>query len=771
MFRSITSARTGSGFSDKAHRQAATKSHRGLLFALALTMMFIANTGLATAEEKIALVVGNSAYLKVPPLPNPVNDAADMAASLQRLGFAVKHVDNLDYREFRRALIDFGNAAKTADKAVIFYAGHGVEIDGKNWLIPVDAEIKSELDVYAEAINLETLIDISVMPKLIGLVILDACRNDPFTASNAAASRSLAKSTKDAGKGSKSAAKKPAAATMIPVEPAARGLVPVEINDNVLVAFAAAAGTTANDGTGRNSPYSGSLLRHVETPGLEINYVFRNVHDDVVRETRTQEPAVYGTLSSEEIYLKGDAAVAAANAEAEAERVAWTFVRSTSEIATLRRFAQQFPASTHVAEVNDRVAQLEGAEKFAWTIVQKQNSVAAYRAFLDLYPYSDNVESARVTLASLEAQPGRKKSDAGGVDLPKPPASTYQLAAASPEATTKDQDSVEKVWDVLKDSRDKNVVGSFAQKYPSQRHNRIPGNSDVGLRRVNSTELMLRTAQDNEVNLCFSGDASSCVAATGKYPDLVQLRFQLCRLKGHPKGCMQDAVDDARKRGLLVSAYTKSEKEKARNREYRQTVARVQQNVSNVVSNVVSTTVGNVVNQAVSNAVSSAVSQAASSAASAAASRAAAAAASSAASGAASRAASNAASRAAATAASNAASNAASKAASSAASRAAGSAASNAASNIRIPSDIGLKQDIHRLGVTEHGIELYRYRYIGDDTVYVGVMAQQVAPRVPAAVSQGDDGYLQVDYSLLGLDFLTWRDWTLRHSAGTEDTR
>ncbi len=757
MFKAIACATIRGGHSDPSHRPGDAKKRRGFLFGLALTILLIVNPTLATAEERIALVVGNSAYLKVPPLPNPVNDAADMAASLQRLGFTVRHIDNLDYKDFRRALIDFGNAAKTADKAVIFYAGHGVEIDGKNWLIPVDAEIKSELDVYAEAVNLETLIDISVMPKLLGLVILDACRNDPFAASNAAASRSLSKNGRDGGKASKSAAKKPSeqrAASNL-AEPAARGLVPVEVNDNVLVAFAAAAGTTANDGSGRNSPYSGSLLRHVETPGLEINYVFRNVHDDVVRETKTQEPAVYGTLSSEEIYLKGDAAVAAANAEAEAERVAWTFVRSTNEIATLRRFAQQFPASTHVAEVNDRIAQLEAAEKFAWNIVQKQNSVAAYRAFLELYPYSDNVEGARVTLASLEAQPGRKKSDAGGVDLPKPPASTYQLASASPEATTTDRDSVEKAWDVLKDSRDKNVVGSFAQKYPSQRNNRIPGSSDIGLRRVNPTELMLKTAQDNEVNLCFSGDAASCVAATGKYPDFIQLRFQLCRLKGHPKGCMQDAVDDARKRGLLVSAYTKSEKEKARNRQYRQTVARVQQNVSNVVSNVVSTTVSNVVSQAVSNAVSQAASRAASAAAS----------------NAAGRAASNAASNAAGRAASSAASNAASKAASSAASRAAASAASNAASNIRIPSDIRLKRDIHRLGATDRGLGIYRYRYIGDDTVYVGVMAQEVAERVPAAVSRGDDGYLQVDYGLLGLDFVTWRDWTLQHSAGagTED--
>ena len=143
------------------------------------------------AEGKIALVIGNSEYRKVERLTNPANDAADMATSLTRLGFNVKHLSDLDFAAFRRALIDFGNAARTAGKAVIFFAGHGVEIDGKNWLIPIDAEIRSEIDVYAKAINLETLIDISVMPKVIGLVVLDACRNDPFASTNLAAGRAL----------------------------------------------------------------------------------------------------------------------------------------------------------------------------------------------------------------------------------------------------------------------------------------------------------------------------------------------------------------------------------------------------------------------------------------------------------------------------------------------------------------------------------------------------------------------------------------------------
>ena len=197
-----------SGRPDLSFGQTLAKAVRAAAFGLTLVAFCVADPARASAEQKIALVIGNSEYRKVDRLTNPANDAADMAASLTRLGFAVKHLSNLDFAAFRRALIDFGNAAKTADKAVIFFAGHGVEIDGKNWLIPVDAQIKSEVDVYAEAINLETLIDISVMPKIIGLVVLDACRNDPFASTNLAAGRALSNPTNPAGKGSKDAAKK-----------------------------------------------------------------------------------------------------------------------------------------------------------------------------------------------------------------------------------------------------------------------------------------------------------------------------------------------------------------------------------------------------------------------------------------------------------------------------------------------------------------------------------------------------------------------------------
>ncbi|MBR0936627.1 caspase family protein [Bradyrhizobium jicamae] len=779
-------------------------SWRAKKAALVLTLFLTMHAGQAWAQDRIALVIGNSQYRKVNQLPNPVNDAADMTESLTRLGFTVKHLNDLDFDGFRRALIEFGKAARTADQAVIFFAGHGVEIDGKNWLIPIDAEVKSAVDVYAEAINLETLIDISITPKAIGLVILDACRTNPFAS---------AKETRTAATPPNPKSKK-SVISLVKSEDAARlpeafgGLAPVEVTDNVLVAYAAAAGTIARDGRGRNSPYSGSLLRHIETPGLEVNYLFRLVHDDVLNETKYQEPSVYGTLSKEEIYLKqGDTSgVASADDDPDPEALAWQFVRVTNDVATLRRFSDQFPASPHGTEVRERVAQLESAENLAWTIVERQKSVSAYRAFLDLYPYGDRVDQARSTLASLQASAPSDQAET--VELPRPPASKYHPNSASVSATRKNPVSVEKAWDVLKSSRDQRLLTDFSEMYPSLRSHRLPADSDFLLAPVNSTEWMLNTAQDEDVNQCFGGHSDACVKAIAKYPEYVQLTFQLCRTKGTNYSCMTRAIEEARKKGLLVSRFTRSELEKTRNKEYRRVASRVQDNVQNIVSNVVSNAVSTSVSNSVSAAVGRAASTAASAAASNAASRAASAAASHAAGKAASLAASNAAGRAASTAASNAAGRAASTAASHAAGRAASTAASNAAgraattaasnaagraastaastaaakaasnaaskaaaeaaaqaaanaaSNIRVPSDFRLKRDIVPLDVVHNGLQLYRYRYVGDSTYYVGVMAQDVAKRVPAAIDRGPHGYLRVDYGMLGLKLLTFTEWT-----------
>ena len=233
---------------------------------------------LPSTGNRVALVIGNSAYQKVPALPNPVNDANDISQSLTRLGFAVQTVTNASFDDMRRSIISFGRSAQSTDIAVVFFAGHGMEIGGENWLIPIDAELRSDTDAESEAVNLKTVVlQVSKATKL-GLVILDACRNNPFAAKM---QRSIRVRSVD------------------------RGFARTEPLENVLVAYSAKDGTTAADGNTRNSPFTAALLRNIQTPGLEVRFLFAHVRDDVMAATnREQQPFIYGSLSSEEIYFR-----------------------------------------------------------------------------------------------------------------------------------------------------------------------------------------------------------------------------------------------------------------------------------------------------------------------------------------------------------------------------------------------------------------------------------------------------------------------------------
>src|SRR5688572_4005632 len=212
--------------------------------ALAATALLFVS-GPAFAEKRVALVLGNSNYQNVAPLANPVNDSARIAATLKEAGFDV--VDSrrdLPAAETRRALRDFADRARDADIAVVYYAGHGIEVDGSNYLIPVDAKLERDTDVYDEALSLDRVL-IAIEPaKKLRLVILDACRDNPFAKSmkRTVASRAI-------GQG------------LAKVEPS---------SPNVLIAYSAKAGFTAADGDGQNSPFTAALSRHIATPGPDV---------------------------------------------------------------------------------------------------------------------------------------------------------------------------------------------------------------------------------------------------------------------------------------------------------------------------------------------------------------------------------------------------------------------------------------------------------------------------------------------------------------------
>lgn len=228
-------------------------------------------------QTRKALVIGIAAYESVPKLPNPINDATDIAAKLRTLGFSVREALDLSYDQFRIVLRDFSQDVTDADLGVVFFAGHGIEIGGQNYLIPVDARLRADRDVPFEAIPLDLVISSVEHGKGARLVLLDACRDNPFRARMTLANTSRSVS---------------------------RGLSRVDPTGGVLVGFAAKEGTTARDGDGRNSPYSTALLEYLDRPGLELRLLLGKVRDRVLDITgRMQEPFVYGALGGDEVYL------------------------------------------------------------------------------------------------------------------------------------------------------------------------------------------------------------------------------------------------------------------------------------------------------------------------------------------------------------------------------------------------------------------------------------------------------------------------------------
>lgn len=291
--------------------------------AAAAALLFV--SGPAFAEKRVALVLGNSAYQNVPPLANPVNDSTKIAATLKDAGFDV--VDSrrdLPAAETRRALRDFADRARDADIAVVYYAGHGIEVEGANYLIPVDARLERDTDVYDEAFSLERIL-IAIEPaKKLRLVILDACRDNPFSKNmkRTIASRAI-------GQG------------LAKVEPT---------SPNVLIAYAAKAGSTAADGDGQaNSPFTSALSRHLTKPGLDVRRAFGFVRDDVLKTTNNrQEPFVYGSLGGEDVALvpapRAAAAPAAPAPSAQAEvRRDYELALQIGNKSALNAFLAQYP--------------------------------------------------------------------------------------------------------------------------------------------------------------------------------------------------------------------------------------------------------------------------------------------------------------------------------------------------------------------------------------------------------------------------------------------
>jgi len=233
----------------------------------------------AWAEKRVALVIGISKYQSVPRLVNPARDADAMSVLFKKAGFdVVESGRDLGISDLRKSIRLFSDTSRDADISVVYYAGHGIEVDGTNYLVPADARLVSDFDVEDETISLDRVLKALDGAKRLKLVILDACRDNPFTKTM---KRTV--STRSIGRG------------LAKIEPSM---------SDTLVAYAAKAGAVANDGEGQNSPFAAALVKYIAEPGLDLRLAFGRVRDDVLKSTSyRQEPFVYGSLGGETVAL------------------------------------------------------------------------------------------------------------------------------------------------------------------------------------------------------------------------------------------------------------------------------------------------------------------------------------------------------------------------------------------------------------------------------------------------------------------------------------
>jgi uncharacterized protein len=277
---------------------------------------FIACAGVASAApDRVALVLGLGAYQTIEPLDNTRNDARGIAQTLERIGFDVTLSLDATGDQLRQLMDEFAFRSETADLALIYFAGHGVEVQGENFLIPVDAEIRSNLDVQRQSVSLKDLLSTVEHARKMRIVILDSCRDNPLGDIISLAQSDPAQSqvTDQATRGG------------------VGGLAPARPDRGTLVAFAARDGQVALDGVGENSPYARALMTKMAEPGLEISLMFRQVRDMVLQETRNlQEPHTYGSLTGIPFYLAG-AAEGQVDISAIAGQAAWAAIKPDQE--------------------------------------------------------------------------------------------------------------------------------------------------------------------------------------------------------------------------------------------------------------------------------------------------------------------------------------------------------------------------------------------------------------------------------------------------------
>lgn len=293
-----------------------------------------------SAAKRIALVIGNGAYTNAPPLRNPPNDARDMAATLKTLGFGVTSGINVGQREMKRLIREFGQKLKAGGSGLFYYAGHGVQSKGRNYLIPIDANIQSEAEVEDSSVDANLVL--SFMDEAqngLNIVILDACRNNPFARSFRSASDGLAQ---------------------------------VDAPTGTLIAYATAPGRVASDGTGQNGLYTSELLKQMRVPGLPVTEMFMRVRAEVMKQTGNKQvpweaSSLVGSFSfsnqqAASSTTAGNSSASDSKTDSAFELTFWNSIKDSKDAADFKSYLEQYPSGRFAALARNRLKTLAAAK-------------------------------------------------------------------------------------------------------------------------------------------------------------------------------------------------------------------------------------------------------------------------------------------------------------------------------------------------------------------------------------------------------------------------
>ena len=366
------------------------------VFLSLICMLFAADAASdsAKADKRVAFVVGNGAYKNVAALPNPPVDAKAMAAVLRNVGFDVVEGTNLNRDTMTERLLEFGKKAQGADIAVFFYAGHGIAISGTNYLLPIDADIKSEMDVkLGAAINIDLTLDQTMSDAKVKLVFLDACRDNPFAAkikSNSA--------TRSVSVGS--------------------GLAEMKSGEGTLIAFATGPGQTALDGhEGANSPFTRALIDNITQPGIEIQQAMTKVRAEVNEQTNKGQLPWGHTNLIGSVYLNPAAAPAEAAAPGpvlastsgnnDVELEFWRSIKDSRKPEELNAYLSSYPNGQFRSLALSRLASLNNAGNT--NVATNNNENPQTRNLTSVDPATFNADANQVTEDQIGLDKGQRR--------------------------------------------------------------------------------------------------------------------------------------------------------------------------------------------------------------------------------------------------------------------------------------------------------------------------------------------------------------------------